>query len=246
MSIRVVEFETIRCQLLDDEFVKWLVFIEGFDHIISIRIRVRIRCIPAASLIPCGLRESGDVQPVSCPTLSIMWTFQQAINQLRKCLRGIICYECLDLVKRWCQADKCEVSTQYQGATVGCFVRCDSLGLQSGQNEIVDGLLGPVGILNRGRIDGLYGAVGPMRFTNLFDPFGWWQRFCGISLLSFGPIRAATDPCLKRCDLAITQFAFRRHFQIGIGIANRLDELALVRFAWDHNRAGSAALGDGN
>ena len=108
--------------------------------------------------------------------------------------------------------------------------------LQLRQDEIVDGRLGPRRVLHLGHAGFRDRLPGPVIFAGILPRF-----LRAVSDARIG--RAHFDPGFEIGDLLGGKLlVLRRHLQIRIGVAHRLDEQAFLRIAGHDGRAGLAAF----
>ena len=139
------------------------------------------------------------------------------------------------------QADEVEVDAADERGFFCGGVRAHALGLEFSEDEVVDGVFDPRGILD-GRERGLFnGLEGPVILTHA----GVRGRVAGgdVDARVGG---AAADPLGEIGDLLVGEFfAFGGHLEVFVFVADGPDEERLVGFTGDDRGAGVAAGEDG-
>src|SRR5262249_27721164 len=139
--------------------------------------------------------------------------------------------------RRW--ADEIEGDAAEERSFVRAGRRLQAFLLQGRQNEVVDWRSGPVLVLYRRQ-----GDI-PQRLERpVLAPFLEVKiTFFNVAgNLVIGPEGAPFDPCDHVGDLVGAQLAARRHLQIAILVAYRLEKEALLRRARDDGGSALAAL----
>ncbi len=108
-----------------------------------------------------------------------------------------------------------------------------------GEDEAVDVTARPGGVLYRRRLlgsDGLIRPVTPAGFE--VDAFCFCDGGAGDARVR----RSALHPLHQHVDLRVSQLALGGHFHVGVGVADRLDQQALVGIAGLDRGAAIAAF----
>ena len=147
----------------------------------------------------------------------------------------------VDGLRRRREADQVEVKTPQQGGGIGVGDRFEIGVPKRGENETVDPGAGPV-VARSFRNSGIAERLqGPEALGEAFE-----IRFVvarGRPL--FGVRQALFDPLLELGDVALGEHAVRRHLEIGITVADHLDEQALPWLARHRGGAGIASRENG-
>ncbi len=162
---------------------------------------------------------------------------EQAVNDSWKGIRRWVGEERTDLLGRRRQPDQVEGDAADERAAVGPTDRPQSDRGPAGGDEPIDRTVGPAGRVRRG-IENLDRLERPMPRAGYLVSGESRRR----SAMGCGPGRAVGDPTREVRDGLAAQPLLRRHLDLVVGPADRLDDQALIGFAGDHCRPTIAAL----
>ena len=187
------------------------------------------------------VRVAGDVQPVSPPSLAVARRREQPVHDLGKGIGTGVLEERVHVLRSRRQAGQVERGAANQNSLVGRPRRFEALGFQLREYEIVDRIPHPGRVLHlwNGRLAHLLKrpecalvggdhVIGSGRFA-LGDRAG---RPYGPGLYPLGDGR----------NLFVFEFAARRHLETGMGLPDRLNQQAVLRFARHDWRTGLTAF----
>ena len=220
----VLGTEAVGGDLLDHEGVVRLVLVQGADHVVAIGVRVRIAPLFLED-ISLRVGVASDIEPVPPPALAVMGRGLQAVNQALIRIRGLVLEEALDLLRSRRQADQVEREPAQEGPLIGGRRRCEPGRFQPRQDERVNRSPNPVPIVHDGRRHRLHGPERPV-VTAPSEPGPADRLRDGRR-----PGGAHLDPCGDRLDRRIAELALGGHLDLGVRLADRLDEQARVRVA---------------
>ena len=144
---------------------------------------------------------------------------------------------------RW-QTDQIVSHTAEQRALVGLMRRREAVCFELGEDKPVHRVERPVSLAHLGRRCPLDRLKSPMLAA--FLEVEVLDDGCrSAARIRFGPRRSHFDPGGQVGDLRVGQSALGGHAQIGVLIADRLDEQALVRLAGHKSRSPVAAFEHG-
>ena len=126
--------------LLDQEAVVGQVPVERVDHPVPVG-------PDEAGLVllePVRIGVAGRIQPVPTPAFAVMRRSQQSGHRSIPCIRGFVGEEPIHLGRRRRESGEIEVESAQQGDAVRLRRGLQPLGLESGQDESVDGVPDPV------------------------------------------------------------------------------------------------------
>ena len=195
-------------KLLDDELVERLVGVERLDHPVAIGPDLAI----VVQVQAMGVAVAGGVEPEPGHVLAVARRVEQPVHELLISLVRAIGQEGIDLLGRRGQAGQVEEDAADQGRRVGLGRGVQPLGLEPGQDETVDRIPRPAGILDGGQVGLARRLEGPVR----------------------RPRRPLLDPSAERLDLLGRQLLaelLRGHLGFGIVGLDPEDQLAFVGLA---------------
>src|SRR5215510_12315505 len=146
-SVRDFRPQFVARDLLFDESVVWLVFVERLDDVIAIAPRVGASLV---GLEPLALRVTRQVQPVARPLLAVMRAAEQAVNHLLKRPGRVIGEKRVDLFRRRREAGQIECRAAQQCDLVGGGGGLDSLAFELRQHKSIHRSLDPGAISDLG------------------------------------------------------------------------------------------------
>src|SRR5262245_52252172 len=138
--VRIPRPQFVARNLLLDEPVVRLVFVERFDHVIAVAPRVRTSLV---RFEPLAFRVTSEVQPVARPLLVVMWAAEQPVDNLLERPGRVIGQERVDLFRRRRQAGQIECRAAQQSDLVGGRRRLDAFAFELRQDESVHRSLDP-------------------------------------------------------------------------------------------------------
>src|SRR5262249_49779480 len=131
-----------------NETIVRLVVIERTDDVIAVPPGVRADRVVLETV---ALREAGEIEPVSSPTLAVMRRGEQAIDELLVGVgRGVV-HEGIDFRRRWRQADEIERNPANENLATGGNGRDEAVRFLRRENKSIDRVFRPGGVFNRRR-----------------------------------------------------------------------------------------------
>lgn len=124
-------------QLLTDELVPRQILVERADHVVAILPSRLPSWVLAGRALRVGV--AGDVQPVSPPALPVMRRLEESIKDLFVRGRRGIRQEVLHFLGAGRQAYEIEISAANEHASICFRSERETLGLQPGEHEGIDG-----------------------------------------------------------------------------------------------------------
>ena len=209
--------EEVAADLFDRELVEGLVRLERAQH--PIAVGVDVAGVVDVDAVRVGVAHR--VEPVAGHLLGMLIGLEQAFDGLREGVGRAVGEEGLGLLRRRRQAGQVEVEAAEQAGLVLRGVRLEALLGELGDDERIEGRLGPAGGV-RGRGGADRGDEGPVLLVlrALRDPATQHREFGGLHRL----VRLR-----------------RRHDFVGILLQDARDEGRLIRVALDDDDV--AALG---
>ena len=179
------------------------------------------------------LAKARHIHPVAAPAFAVLRRGLQTIDQRFPGIgRGIV-GECFDLLIGRLVPHQIDVGATHQRALFFERRRLETLGLELLQDEGIDRVDGPCGVLYFGRRNALERLKGPP-LPPVFQrhPFvGRRCRTCRGARRRGGHRHSARDPLLEVRDYRIRQFSRRRHLQERISVGKGLDQtVAYLRY----------------
>ena len=197
-------------QLLDGELIEGFVGIEGVDHPVAPQPHEP----HAIEMVTAGVGIAGQIEPVLAEAFTVMPGFHEAIHQALVGVGTLVSEESIDLFHGGRQSGEVEGDAPLQADRVGLRVGLDAFRFQTGQHKGVDGVAGPLAILD------------PRQFRR-----GWSDE--RPVLLPSGSL---THPLLEEVDLGGGErlsMLGRRHDFVGILRQDALDQGAALGLSGD-------------
>ncbi len=247
LSHALVLGQLIGCELSGDEAIERHVVVEGANHPVAIQVRVRIGVVAAAVGIEAPivvLAEPGDVEPHAPPRLTVGRRLEQAIDDLRDCLRRVVLQERIHFFGCRRHAGQIDGRAAEQRQLVRRLHRLQAFFLQASENESIDVGLRPGRAGRRRNVVACQRLERPeCPLLGRDDLFADRRRCGGRRLRGPGPDRAAANPRRDRLDIVHRQLrATPRHSRIPVGVLQHLEQGALVGIAWHDCGTGVTAL----
>src|SRR5439155_19521076 len=128
--------------------VVWLVPIECLDRVIAIPPSVGTDLVGLEAL---AFGKAGEIEPMAAPALAVLRRSQEAVHRLFDCLGRAVGQECVYFL--WCgrQTDEIETDAADERDSIRGRAWRDVLGLQFGQDELVNGISDPRRIMHSRR-----------------------------------------------------------------------------------------------
>ena len=136
--------QEIARQLLDGELIEGLVGIEGIDHPVPPQPHEP----DAIKVVSARVGVARQIKPVLTDSLSIMLRIHQTIDEALISIRTLVSEEGVDFLHSGRQTGEVEGDTALQANRVGFRIGPEPFGLQSSHDEGVDGIAGPLAVLN--------------------------------------------------------------------------------------------------
>jgi len=159
---------------------------------------------------------------------------EQLVDDFLSAVRGFVIEETGDLIKARRQTGEVKIDPPQPGPVIGRLGRAEPRGLETMEDKIIEGRPGPVGSVHRRDVRNGERTPAPVFGTPLFEIESAGRDF--TIRMRNGLIRPGSpcrDPLPEILDHFRSKFFFRRHSQVGISIADRLDEETFVRFPRD-------------
>ena len=141
-------FQFIAGQLLADELVVGLVFVQRADDVIAITPDIGFGAV-ALETVAFGIPY--QVEPVAGPVLAVMGRGEEPINHFLVSVRRTVCEESIDLPRRRRQPDQVIVDAPQQDTFLGWRRRLQAGRLQLRQYENIDRVPDPARRLDGGK-----------------------------------------------------------------------------------------------
>ena len=228
-QVRLSGVEDLRGELFANEVIPGHILIEALDDIIAEGPGMRPKNIVLA---PVGVSKVNGVEPVAGPSFAVAGRVQQLVDKVAVSTGILVCDKEFHLVGGWWQAVQIEGESPDEGAAIGRRSRGEIVLPESRLNEGIDRIGGGRCGGGKGRtLEGHKRPPVPRQLGEiLFGDRG--ARIGG----------AARHPVGQDGDLLVRQFLLGRHFEIGVRVADPLEEQALLRLARNNRRASLAAL----
>jgi hypothetical protein len=133
--------EQITRDMLGDKLIDGNIAGDGSDHIISIFPRLGDGII---KLMPVGLGKSHQVEPVTCKMLGVCTTLQQSVDHDFPGFYRPICEEGLELPWRRGQSGEVKSDPPQPGAIIGVCSRLQAKRVETGTDEQIEWITGPL------------------------------------------------------------------------------------------------------
>jgi hypothetical protein len=229
--------EAVAGELGDDEFIVGEIGVEGVDHPIAVGPGVGETVVLLARCVALGVGVTGDIEPVAGPVFTVLRGGEEALDDLGVGVgRGVV-DEGLHVggVRR--ETDEIEIDAADEGGFLGGRVGGHPVALEFREDEVVDGVFDPRGVLHGGHGGFLHGLEGPVVFAD-----AGVGGVAALADVAAGIGGAAADPLGEIGDLGVGEFlALGGHLEILVLVADGLDEERLVGLAGDDGGAGVAA-----
>ena len=240
--------EQIARDLLAHKLVERLVRIQRCDHVVAVTPRMGEGDV---HILPAALRIARHVQPVPPPALAELRRCQQPVHPFREhclLLRRVrpgdlpFVEKFARLLRRRRQPGEVEENPAQHRRRVRVAHGRQALCLDGGEEKTVHIPLRPRGVLRPRHRLRLRRLERPPLFRVLLAEFLHHRRRAVARVR-----RAHFHPLLEVADHRIRQLPallFRRHREVLVGVAHRLDEQALVEASRHHRRPAVAAAAD--
>ena len=130
-------------QLLESELVEGHIAIEGVDDPVAVGPDFAV----IVEMDAIGIRIAGGVEPVMGPVFAPVRRLQQVIHEAFVSLRCAVLDEGVHVGRRRRQAGQVQAEPPGQGSPIGFRRRRQTLFLQLGENEAIDAVANPTGVL---------------------------------------------------------------------------------------------------
>ena len=237
-AVGIVGVHLVAGELLSDELVVRLVVVEALDDEIAETPDVRLG---AVAFIAIGFAIADDVEPVPAPLFAVMRRGEQLVDKFFVRVRGHVPNEDIHLLRRRRQAGEVEVQPAGQGEFVGGFRRSEVFRLQFGQDERVNRVGDPGGVLDRRKRRPDDRLVCPVILALRRHHAG--LRFDMAGALGVLHRQVGADPLGQCFQRGGRQFAGGRHLQV-VAMVDRLDQDAVLDLLGVDRRAQVAPLED--
>ena len=231
--------EEVAGDLFADELVVGEVAVEGVDDVVAVAPGIAEGDVFIEAV---GVGVAGDIEPVAAPAFAVVRGIQEAVDDAGEGVGRVVGEEGGDVVGRGREAGEVEGGAAEEGAFVGGRGEGDSVGLELGEDEGVDGIAegkGGGGEIFRGGDGGIGDGLEGPEFTAGFEIDFAFGDFGGGLVARIG--RAHFHPLFEVADLVGGERAFGRHLAVAILVADGLDEAAFFRVAGDDGGAGFTA-----
>jgi len=208
------------------ETIKSDVVVEGADHVVPILPGAENRVV---ELVAHGFGVAGFVEPVARPSFTEVRGGQEAIDHSLEGGVGIVVCEIGELGCRGGESGEEESGAADEGALVGLRGGREPGGFEPCEDEVVDSVEGPGGIVDGRGADGLDGLPSPMRGAS-----GWqvedlaWLGCWGGGAGGVRPDGAGVDPFGDVVHNLGAEPGFGWHLQVGVFVADGLEQEAIV------------------
>ena len=108
--------ESIAGNLLEDELIVRFIRIQSFDDPVAVRPGIWAFSIRLKSL---RFPKPNQVQPMASPPLSVARAFQNIVDQVCPCVRGVVIQKLFDLLRHGWQAMHDQIEPSNSGAAIG-------------------------------------------------------------------------------------------------------------------------------
>ena len=164
---------------------------------------------------------SHQVEPMPSPTLSVLRRRQQVIHHFGEGIGGLVLQKIFDLGGRRRQPGQIIGGPANQAAFVRGGRQRQTLGSQLIREERIDRLLDRAGIFRHLRF---LNRLQRPPLLRVDESHAAEPRFVGFGHNDAGIFRSLFHPLDQRLDFAIRQLSRRRHLQVVVGVAHRLDD----------------------
>jgi hypothetical protein len=194
-----------------------------------------------------GVGVADDVEPVTGPALAVLRGSQKFVDEFCVGVGAVVFDEGFDFIARRREAEEVEVGAADERAAVGGGGGREILLFEFSQDEAIDRILRPRGVLHDGRrvVDRFLKRPPLATFIQLRPQGRGGGRMCCGDGFGHGDARigrAHLHPRFEVRDLRIGQLLVRRHLEFFVLVTDGLDQPALVGIAEDNAGPGVAAL----
>ena len=198
VGVDVVGVDLVAGNLFADEAVVGFVVVERLNHIVAIAPDVGANFV---GLEAVGVGVAGYVEPFAAPAFTVVGRGEQAIDDFREGVGGVIGQEGLGFFGGGREADKIERGAAEERDFVGGAVGPEVLLFQLREDERIDGIA-------LGSGDGLEGPVALLGIG-----VAGFRRGGGAGGGGGVPDGAGFDPVLKDGDLLLVEASAERHLR---------------------------------
>ena len=220
----ITQRQVIGSQLFHQKAVVRQIFVERADDVVAIRPGPGVAFLfeEHVSLV---VGVAGHIQPITAPSFSVVWVFQQAVHQTRKRIKRPVGHECRDVLGSRRQTQQVEVGPPRERRFFGLGRKLQSGPLQSVHDKLVDGRSNLIRWFDRRRHGLDNRPERPMVCGGNLNLFR--DRLAARCVARVD--RPAPNPTLKIRNDGHVQFLAGRHFQ-GV-MPQRIQNQTLAGFA---------------
>ena len=243
--------------LLGEEAVVGLVFVEGLDDIVAVAPGVRVKDV---RFFAARFGVTRDIKPVASPALAERGAGEHGIDRGGEGgggrAGGGVGVKGGERVLRRREPREVKAGAAKQGVRVGASGGGEAAFSHLGEHEAVDRVVRPLRVGGRRGLGIDDGSIRPVRVLALRDvvlrpavrrsrrdAVGTARAVDRLLLARVG--RAHGNPLLKRADFLAGELPIGRHLKIDIEVAHRLDQQTRVWIARNERRSAAPALADG-
>ena len=200
-------WQQVAGHLLGDKTVERHVVVERPDDPVAPNPHVA----QAVVLVAVGVGVAGGLQPAKCHVLAVPWRIEQAIDRPFVGVRRRVGKEGVESLDRWRQSGEVERHPPQQGRLVGFRRRRELFVFKLGQNEVVDAIPWPSGVVHLGQA----------------RPLGWHE--CPVPVIAW-PSGPAPKPLRELGPLLVGQRSVGfgwRHALVRVGRGQAAEHLAV-------------------
>ena len=230
----LLEGHEITGDLLAHKAVKGFVLVEGGDEVVAVAPGLLgVHAVGGAHHVGVA----GEIQPVAGPAFAVGLGAKQAINHAFIGLRAAVSQIGEQLIFAGGPASEVKAAAPQPGFAIGLGPRLNAGLFLGGQKEMVQRIPRPLPMLHCRRGGIVHWPEGPEAAPCLEVNACLGQA--GLRLARVWG--ALLHPLLEHRDLFGRQPSAGRHFKVGVMVAHRLDQQALLGLARNHGRAVVAA-----
>ena len=219
---RVVEF--VAGELMGQELVIRHVRVERVDHPVAVAPRGGFL---AVALVAVRLRVAHEIEPVPSPAFAVVGRCQQAVDQAFPGVGPLVPLEGLDLLERRRQSGQVVARPPDQRPAVGGRRRLEAGRLDLREQEVVDRVERPVRVGDGRDVRPFERPHGPPFPVGVRDLEGVLGRRDLRELVLVAAERGAElHPLADRLEVRVGQPARRRHLQLFVLVADRVEDQA--------------------
>ncbi len=160
-SFIVGEVELVGGDLFDEELVIGFVVFEGLDDVVAVGIGVGVAAFFLED-VAFGIGVAGDIEPVAGPAFAVAGGVEELFDGGGVVFGGGVLEEGVDLLGGGGEAGEVIVEPAEERARVGWGCGLGLGGFEFSEDELVDGVGGPVLVLDWGRVGLGEGLEGPV------------------------------------------------------------------------------------